>query len=394
MFEFREALQFKNVPAPIRCYYLLENTDREEQTPIVITDEPEQVTYQFMLSRTTDTPPPSPLVLESSAKPSHKIALPSNAENIMGGVPDFNVIRATPTTTPNPSPPSSRENSDAEDFIYQIKTSLPPFCTAHMLSDHSIAKEPESIDNYRIIFTPPPPPSSSSSTSSTTGTLILQTSPDEEVQEYFNPPSHHLQNTSPFMASMRNTSMSPLREDLNEDFFPSVTNNDEGIVMRKLSDNSNTSVGSGEGSDPTPTEAHASATKLPTRKISDISDHSGESGIESTTSKVSDASKDGLPSDRDSSKVSLGSVERKLSNSSCGSTEDELAYIRCSRAGSVTRAVEQYDTLVTRQRKSGLPTVVHPMAEPNGEPEGVGEAGPASNWNRQEEYSPPSSHSM
>lgn len=60
-FEFREALNFKNVPEPVRCYYLVENTAREEFVPIVVTDEVDQITYQS--SHTSHTLPKRPLTL-------------------------------------------------------------------------------------------------------------------------------------------------------------------------------------------------------------------------------------------------------------------------------------------------------------------------------------------
>lgn len=171
------------------------------------------------------------------------------------------------------------------------------------------------------------------------------------------------------MSSMRHTSMSPLREDpeqdvsnlylhsmdladCEEDCMPFSTVPDEGIVMRKISEVSNaSSTGSGGGAEVAQSDSKES------RKVSDISNHSGESGIESTTSKVSDASKDG---DGDACKQTVSAPERKLSDSSNGSsTEDELALIRNARAGSVSRTIEKFDSLnsMSRSRKSGLPTV-------------------------------------
>ena len=325
-FEFRDSLQFKNVPEPIKCYYLLDNTLKEEHTAIIVSEETEQVTYhQFVMSRSPDTPPASPHLPENLAD---QLSSTMQSDDFKTGcpfmTPDFNVIKPTPTSTPNPTPPSSRKNSS--------ETS-PAFCPP-------------------VYSVSPPTPLNSVPCLDTTEGI------DSGDDVHF-----HIPTT--FMASMRNTSMSPLREDLNEEEHFSSSSSapnivDEGIVLRKLSDISNSSCSSGGGAEQngvetSTVEAQSSATKLPSRKISDVSNHSGESGIESTTSKVSDGS--GGTCDRDVSKNST-SNERKLSTSSNGSTEDELTQIRTTRAGSVHNTIVKFDTL-TRQRKSGLPTVVH-----------------------------------
>lgn len=318
----------------MKCYYLLDNTQQRDTT-VVISEEMEQVTYQFMISRcSVDTPPSTPLLPDDLA--SMKAELEAQGMAVGKGcpmfmTPDLNVIKPTPTSTPNPTPPSSRKSSYAED-----PDGATPFCPFQCIvaSEETDSGLPAEDGHYHI------------------PTL--------------------------FMASMRNTSMSPLREDLdeeetsttankktvvtvvpvNEEEATTATNADEGIVMRKISDISNSSTGSGVN-EQSGAEAQSSSSKLPSRKISDISNHSGESGIDSTTSKVSDISKDGLPFDRDTSKQSLSSgVERKLSNTSSNGSaaEDELTLIRHTRAGSVSRTIEKYDSL-TRMRRSGLPTV-------------------------------------
>lgn len=393
-FEFRDSLQFKNVPAPVKCYYLLNNTERDEQAAsVVVTEEPEQHLYQFMVSRPTDTPPATPLLagtLEYSPEPSTssltQFITSSMAEGasgcpMFGGVPDLNVIKPTPTSTPNPTPPNSRKSSQT-DPTHPFEGSPP-----------------------HTHVTPPSP-------SPLVTTAVLVNSPPHDSAPH--PPLHP---HSSFMANMRNTSMTPLTEDVNEEGGSTVPTADEGIDIpqRKVSDASSTGSGleftvpesscSANMSDsyaPEPEPGTSTAdsnntSKPPTRKISDVSCHSGESGIESTTSKISDTSKDGLPEYKlsDSSKEGAPRAaadrevtptkdelsperqvdERRLSNSSTGSTEEELAFLRCRRAGSVSKAIEKYDTL-TRQRKSGLPTVVqHPATaiatetQLNGEPE-------------------------
>ena len=144
--------------------------------------------------------------------------------------------------------------------------------------------------------------------------------------------------------------MSPLKEDFSEDDMistnVSLTNLDEGIEMqRKISDVSGYSADSGSE---TPGEAKHSA-----RKISDVSTHSGESGIESTTRKISDTVGPEITVVVPEA-TKLASEERKLSSSSSGSTEEELSIIRRSRAGSVNKAIEKFDTLTQRIRKSGI----------------------------------------
>lgn len=353
------------MPEPIKCYYLLENTERQEHVNAIVLDETEQVSFFF--SRATDTPPSTPMISQprGSSNVVEQGALSSDEDMPMfGGVPDLNVIKPTPTTTPRPTPPNSAANSDSDEPT-PPETKTPPYGSPYN-SDLSS----EATDSTQ---TSPCP------FFGTTTTTTHPTSPEEiDFHQGTGSPPDHFQ-APPYIAamrtssaSMRTSSMSPLKEDLNEEEngFSSAVNADEGIFVRKISDVSNSSVGSNNGG---AAEA-SSTTKLPSRKISDVSDHSGESGIESTTSKVSDTSKDSLPSDREAFKQSLTSVERKLSDSSTGSAEDELSYIRLRRAGSVSKTVEKYDSL-HRCRKSGLPTVVLTMPssdDPEGEP---------SNWN-------------
>ena len=366
-FEFRDSLQFKNVPEPVKCYYLLANTALDlASASMVVDDEPEQM-YQFMIPRSTDTPPATPLLsgtlgYEGDPNPANSNLsqfvsnMPDGGKGgcpmFKGAVPDFNVIKPTPTSTPNPSPP----------------TSPPKTCPAH---SHST----------------PPTTSSPSPPISTTTILINSPPPDSEPPQGFDvPPVHHHPPTA-FMATMRNTSMTPLTEDANEEMNGTAPNADEGIEIpqRKLSDGSNCSAGSGidfsvHESSSTVSDMGGAVSKPPTRKISDVSSHSGESGIESTTSKVSDTSKDGLVEYKlsNDSKEDRGSTsrdvvdreatpkeelsperqleERRLSGSSSGSTEEELTFLRSRRAGSVHKTIEKYDSL-TRQRKSGLPMV-------------------------------------
>ena len=126
---------------------------------------------------------------------------------------------------------------------------------------------------------------------------------------------------------------------------------DEGICMRKVSDVSNYSVDSNCSSGLVePSE------KVMARKISDVSIHSGE-GL---SSKLSDISKDsGTDQEQEAEKQWQNNEQlRKVSaSSSDGNVDGELTELRKVRAGSVSKAVEKYDTLTRqRHRRSGLPT--------------------------------------
>ena len=354
------------MPAPIKCYYLLENTDKPEHTTVIVSDEPEQVAFQ-LFSRTTDTPPSTPMTSQprlGANDVAHTLSYGGHEENelsVPGGIPDLNVIRPTPTSTPHHTPPGSTHDSDSEGSTPPRRRSPPGYFQGH---------KPEEGTSADFTHAASCPMFSGGS---------LRPSSPEEVEQYLyhqgagSPPEHY--QTPPYIsvmrtssASIRTSSMSPLKEDVNEEEeseFSAAIIADEGIVMRKISDVSNISVSSTNGAEPA--EASASSSKQPVRRISDVSDHSGESGIESTTSKVSDASKESLPPDRENCKQSTSS-ERKLSDSSVGSAEDELTLIRMNRAGSVSKTIEKYDSL-TRFRRSGLPTVVHPV--PNHPAEGT-----------------------
>ena len=323
-FEFRGSIEFKNVPEPVKCYFLLDNTEKEEYTPIVISDEPEQVSFQFMMSRSSDTPPATPHSCKTTIPASTAMAQMLSLSNsrvestscpMFGPVPDLNVIKPTPTSTPLPSPPP---HCDSGVIEFSVTEPCPPYSHRGDYDSDSTVSPPN-------------------------GTTIPHDSPEESDQDMQRLSESHHQ--SSFMVSMRNTSMSPLREDLNEeDVISFSVKEDEGIeVQRKTSDTSNYSTESGGGTDPIPEE-----TKNPTRKTSDVS--SGESGIDTSTGKISDSSKNDVPSDRE--KI------RKLSNSSSGSTEEELASIRRNRAGSVSRTIEKYDSF-SRQRKTGFSAVIY-----------------------------------
>ena len=182
-------------------------------------------------------------------------------------------------------------------------------------------------------------------------------------------PSH---SPSPFMDTMRKVSLSPLREDLDEEELLRETptyeiehnssllsvgdGQDEGIFMRKLSEASIQSQESNSGLD------LATAGKVAQRKVSDASNHSGESGIESSASKMSEFSKENNV-DRDSGiscSVPDTDALRKCSASSSEGVqvEEELKELRRKRAGSVKGTIEKFNTL-DRHRKTGLSTTAY-----------------------------------
>ncbi len=336
-FEVRGFIEFKNVPEPVECYYLLhDNFEREMFTPLIVTDDTAE--FQFsVLSRNPNTPPGTPHALESETRSLDGLLPRLGATSVCpfsGAVPDFNLIKPTPNSTPNPTPPGSQRNSLSSEYPNIITSSpTPPPCHT---SNSRGSPSPDSDDtecSASLITSPP---------------SILDTLPEEEGVVSID--HHHYHAPTNFMLTMRNTSMSPLKEDFSEDDMistnVSLTNLDEGIEMqRKISDVSGYSADSGSE---TPGEAKHSA-----RKISDVSTHSGESGIESTTRKISDTVGPEITVVVPEA-TKLASEERKLSSSSSGSTEEELSIIRRSRAGSVNKAIEKFDTLTQRIRKSGI----------------------------------------
>ena len=121
--------------------------------------------------------------------------------------------------------------------------------------------------------------------------------------------------------------------------------------MRKLSDVSIQSQESSGGLEMVAGGSSNGNSAKPTqRRISDTSNHSGESGIESSASTLKDQQ------DRDSGiNCTMADSIRKCSASSNGSVEDELKELRRSRAGSVKGTIEIYNTL-DRHRRTGLST--------------------------------------
>lgn len=371
-FEFREQLQFKNVEDLVSCYYLVENTEKEDYTSVVISEEPEHVTYQFMMTRPPgDTPPSTPLpqdptsplppglgeILSSGEPPKCPFSRNFTSDEPPSFfIPEFNVIHPTPGHTPNPTPPTSKRSSltDMENQFRFSPLTSPP------LSDRGTSSSPEhDLDTDMSV-----PFMTCGSVTPPLGRSVTGGGRGNRPQELELP----IHSTTPFMDTMRKVSLSPLREDLDEEellrdtptddiernsSFLSVTDGlDEGIVMRKLSDTSIQSQESSSGLD------LVGAGKTAQRRISDTSNHSGENGIDSHTGKLSEVAKDNYV-DRDSGiSCSAPDMIRKCSNSSSGSVEDELNHLRRTRLGSVKGKIEIYNSL-ERHRKTGLSTTAY-----------------------------------
>ena len=369
-FEFRGSIEFKNVPAPVKCYYLVANLNKEEYQPITLPDESEPVAFQFMLTTTPSSPPITPQLTEqlnlnpspgniaemlsrsSNGKPTCPIFNTDSAISFQ--IPDLNVTRPTPNCTPNPSPPNSQKTSITDQLNTFIAQSL--FCPAqHIISPvhpHDSSRSSDNtgnIPNVKVDETE----KGMASTFPPFSVSILEPS-DEEQQRQTDMDNHHFHSHNS-LSSMRHTSMSPLQEDLNEEESLSLFNLDEGIdLQRKISDVSNCSTesGGGGGGGVSKDKKHTS------RKVSDTSNHSGESGIESASDKLSPSSSSSTSTAKEG--VSLDTTLRKMSQdrkvSTSSGTENELATIRRKRAGSVSKVIDQFN----RQRKSGLPMVVNP----------------------------------
>ena len=353
------------------CYYLLENTEKDDFTSIVISDEPEHVTYQFMMPRSPNDTPPSTPIPPNSPLPTgigEMLSHPSSSEfdrpprcpfsshdslceEFSFHIPEFNVIHPTPGHTPNPTPPTSKRSS-LTDLDNQLRFS--PHTSPPPNSDRGNSSSPEHDSDTEVggIFM------AARSTTPPLGRSLAGVGRGNRPPELDLP----IHSTSPFMDTMRKVSLSPLREDMDEEellrdtptdeidkssSLLSVADGDEGIVMRKLSD---VSIQSQESSGGLEMASNSNGAKSTQRRISDTSNHSGESGIESSASILKDQQ------DRDSGiNCTMADSIRKCSASSNGSVEDELKELRRSRAGSVKGTIEIYNTL-DRHRRTGLST--------------------------------------
>lgn len=265
-------MEFKNVPAPVNCYFLLANTARDGSTPLVVPDEPVQA-FEFIVSRPA-SPPSTPMVAPTrSFYPSHS-------------VPDINVTHPTPSETPNSTPPTSTRSSLAGACPFSFTPST----------------DSESDGEGPIFFR-----SGGSDYNGKRPTDLELMIRDSQV-----------------VTERIDVRMSPLREDTLEEEEQLLPTTDEqcGDIVSDGMDNR--AIPNGVKSQNS-------------RKVSDASNQSYESGIES--SRLSEE----------------GDVMRKLSDSS-GSEDMEYGQKRY-RVGSVSKAVQFFDTW-SRQRRTGLTTTV------------------------------------
>ena len=288
-------MEFKNVPKPVLCYFITENLDKEEYTPIIVPDDEPLEAFEFMVPRTgPDSPPATPFLLTPSISPADFTRRFSDRnDGPTPSVPDIEVIHATPT--PTPTPPASKKSSRSSlDFDFQT----PP----------------------RILGSPTPPPGSSDSDSDIIPIVMMNEGlPPQCPFSSKRPPDLDLLKHEPseFMETMRRTSLSPLIE------IETTENGVETPVSNKPSED-------------TPTVEKA-------RKISEAS---------SAAESVSNLARESVDETR---KVSVASNQ---SEGSQVSVEEDLIFLHRHRSGSVSKKVEYFDSL-GRQRRSGLSTTAY-----------------------------------
>ncbi len=107
-FNVRGPLQFKNVDEPIMCYFLINNTHKDDYYPINV---PEEMSYDFIPTKGAGTPPQTPYMYPGQIP---SIQSPSKRPSVFPFTPELQVTDSTPlhtpTHTPQTSPPSIRES--------------------------------------------------------------------------------------------------------------------------------------------------------------------------------------------------------------------------------------------------------------------------------------------
>ena len=315
VFEFRDALEFKNVPSKVKCYYLLDNKQKKQVTPVV--DESDQIMYGFMIPMAT--PPSTPLGFNTPPFSPRKVA-----EEIVksGASCPFAPVRHTPginITRPSVPDIGRRSMTDSE-FSYRSPTP---------------ESDPEEEDNGLQM--------------KSVGTADKPSDLDVRVH----------QSSSTFVDQMRRLSgLTPVTEDdetkdspdkeIPEGVVPTEGGKNLAAPKRKHSDASNASNESTNGGD-----GNSTVSKVPVRKVSNTSI---ESGIGSSTSKTSDASST-IPISELELKVQEENVRKSSASSGEGTVEEELQFVRLVRAGSVSENIKKFNTLTRdRQRRTGLDT--------------------------------------
>ena len=124
VFQVRGPMQFKNVPEPMMCYFLMENTGKKEYLHIEV---PEEISYDFMQSAMggTTTPPMTPFVFpqRTLGTPAHS---PMKQFTSFPFTPEVNVINPTPSHTPTHTPDSSPPG--IQKFAHQMNKAPPLSC--------------------------------------------------------------------------------------------------------------------------------------------------------------------------------------------------------------------------------------------------------------------------
>ncbi len=355
-------MEFKNVSKPILCYFLLSSDVKEQFTPVVVSDEPTQG-YEFIVSRPT-SPPPSPYVGSCNAfSPtdlSHRLSMDGGVQSPLSRFsPGIEVLEATPTTSPGVTPPQSKKPSWQQDLPLQC-----PFRILHSPTPPHQGQSPtpplRGESPAQLLGVQSPTPSHVSSDSDNECSITGETSPVRSTPKFDfsrRPPNLDFANREMLDFSMRASVMSPLKEVLCEDSpeTPPVTRQSPSHPLQESKlVQSVTTTGNHSAHQKQDERAIAPTDTLPVRKTSDASNHSNESAR-----AVSDTNSSGSGDVRKLSTTSNPEGEERKTSSE---VKEDLETLQRTRAGSVTKRVEYYDSL-SRRRRSGLATT--PYAKKN-----------------------------
>ncbi len=348
-------MEFKNVPKPILCYFLLNNMAKEDYTPIVVAEEPTQ-TFDFMVSRPPSPPLTPYLASYNSFSPtdlSRRLSSPTldrvqQAPHRFSPVlPGVEVLDCTPTPSPGATPPQSQKPSWQQDLPLQcpfriLQSPTPP------VRGQSLTPPFRGQSPTLLLGAPSPSPSpvGYESDSELTNLLadeapVLRSTPKFEYAR--RPPNIDLA-LDFSLKSARAPVMSPLKEDLCEESpeTPPVSRQSPSrpLTQSKLVQSVSTADHAHREQD----DDTATVETLTIRKNSDASNQSTESAR-----GISDTNSSGSGDTRKLSTASnLEEEERKTS-------KEDLDHLQRSRAGSVNKTVEYYNSLA-RRRRSGLST--------------------------------------
>ena len=119
-FEYRGLLEFKNVPHPVACYFLIENTEKEDFGPIVVADEHsyEGFIVQPSTSPTSFTSAQPHTELDSALL--HKKLSDIHQPHLH--VPDIMVSDPTPLHSPHRSPIGSPRRAQSPPILSTLSS--------------------------------------------------------------------------------------------------------------------------------------------------------------------------------------------------------------------------------------------------------------------------------